>query len=436
VTAPFDPEAAGAFSRRKRLPAWPIAALLGGTPAWWLLGVADFAWVVIPLIMAWYLATRTRVRAPRGFAVWLVFLLWMFLSVTQLESSGSLIQYGYRALQYFAATILVLYVYNSARDISTRYITGSATVLWLTTIVGGFLGMLLPTTEYRSPLSYILPRGLLENDLVNHMVIRRFSQFNADAWVEVDPRPSAPYLYTNNWGNAYSLLLPLVLIYLMETRRTKRFWWVAASVPISLVPAVATMNRGMFIGVGIVIAYIAIRYGLMGNMRVLLACAAAGVAGALVLMAPPIQAQLQDRLDNSGTNESRSSVYKETLQDVSTSPLLGMGAPRANENPKLPPKGSHGQFWIVIYSHGIPATIAFVAWFIVAFFRSIRRRDFATIASGAVILASLVEFTFYGFLPVGLSLLMIASGLALRNTDSPAATAPTWNRRQLGIRAG
>lgn len=419
-----------------RLPSWPLGALLGGYPLWWALGIADFSWILFAFVMAAYLVARGSVRVPRGFGMWLLFLLWVGLSATQLLSVGDLSFFGYRALQNLSATVLFIYVYNARESITDRYLTGAASLLWVTTIIGGYLGMLLPSVVYRSPLSFVLPQALLGNDLINRMVIRRFSQFNADSWVEVAPRPSAPYLYTNNWGNAYALLLPLVLIYLFESRGTRRFWWVLASIPISLIPAISTMNRGMFIGVGVAVVYIGVRYLLMGKPFVAIACAAAIAIAAIVLVTSPVNAELQDRLDSSGTNESRSTVYLETLQDVAQSPLLGMGTPRANENPKLPPVGSHGQFWIVMHSHGVPAMIFFVGWFVSVYFKGVRRTDFTGIASGAVVLVSLVQFTFYGFVPVGMALLMAACALTLRGPTAALEVRPPSPARASGARLG
>jgi len=418
----------GTGSRHGRLPRWPVGALLGGYPLWWLLGVADASWIVFAAVMATYLIARGRVRVPRGFVFWMLFLLAALLSATQLASVGEFSLYGYRVVQYFSATVLFLYIYNAREEITNRYVGGSAFILWLTTITGGILGMLLPTTVYRSPLSYILPDFLLNNDLVNHMVIRRFAQYDPDSWVVVDPRPSAPYLYTNNWGNAYSLLLPLVLIYLMETQGSRRKWWVLVSLPLSLIPAIATMNRGMFIGVAILVVYIAVRYLLMGRVMVAVCCAVVMLVGVAALTLTPLKDQMQDRLETSGTNEGRTDVYLETLNDVAQSPILGNGGPRQNPNPKLPPVGSHGQFWIVMHSHGIPAVCFFIAWFVSAFVQGARRRDFAGIASGGAVLISLVQITFYGFVPVGMALLMVSCALTTRGPETAASQSEAVSR--------
>ena len=265
------------------------------------------------------------------------------------------------------------------------------------------------------------------------MVIRRFAQYDPDAWVPLAPRPSAPYLFTNNWGNAYSLLLPLVLIYLFETRGEKRFWWIMATLPISLVPAIATMNRGMFIGIGITIVYFAFRYLLMGRVLIAMCCIAAIALAGIVFVATPLSDQLEERAEG-GTNESRATVYEETLRDVEQSPLLGMGSPRQNPNPKLPPVGSHGQFWIVMHSHGVPAMVFFMGWFVMAFLGGVRRRDFVGIAGGGAILLSLVQFTLYGFVPVGMTLLMVSCGLVLRGPEGDGNGEPLVPRQRQSSR--
>lgn len=433
VSIPDLADGAGLGESRARLPGWPIAALLGGYPIWWAVGVADVSWIVFGFIMAAYLIARGGVRVPRGFLVWILFLLCVLVSATQLSSFGNFTLFAYRGMHYLAATVTFLYIYNAKKDISDRYIAGSAFALWITTIVGGLLGMILPTTVYRSPLSYVLPEWLLGNDLVNRMVIRRFAQYDPDAWVPLAPRPSAPYLFTNNWGNAYSLLLPLVLIYLFETRGEKRFWWIMATLPISLVPAIATMNRGMFIGIGITIVYFAFRYLLMGRVLIAMCCIAAIALAGIVFVATPLSDQLEERAEG-GTNESRATVYEETLRDVEQSPLLGMGSPRQNPNPKLPPVGSHGQFWIVMHSHGVPAMVFFMGWFVMAFLGGVRRRDFVGIAGGGAILLSLVQFTLYGFVPVGMTLLMVSCGLVLRGPEGDGNGEPLVPRQRQSSR--
>jgi O-antigen ligase len=389
-------------------------ALFAGFPFWWLVGLVDVSWIVMAAVMGLYLMRTRDVRAPRGFGWWLLFLLWMLLSAGQLDTLGRAVGFTYRALIYVSAGVLLVYVYNARASITERGVAGLMTVFWGVTVVGGYLGLLLPSTVYRTPLSYVLPGVLLDNELVNHMVIRRFAQYNPDGWFVVDPRPSAPFLYTNNWGNAYSLLLPFVIVYLVKVRRERRFWAVLALIPVSLVPALLTLNRGMFLGLGVAALYLALRYLLMGNGRVLLAVLGLGVVAGLLFTQLSVDDQLDSRVEGTSTTEDRAEIYRQTIISVQDSPLFGLGAPRPSANPNIPPVGTHGQFWMVMHSHGLPGVLFFMGWFVSCFVRSIRRKDVAGVHCNSIVLVGIMEALYYGFLPAGLPLLMMGCALALR----------------------
>lgn len=396
------------------LPAWPLAALFAGYPVWWAVGLVDVAWILMAGVMALLLLRTSDVRAPRGFGWWLIFIVWMLLSASQLDTLGRAVGFTYRALIYVSAGILLLYVYNARTHLTERAVTGLMTVFWVVTVVGGYLGLLLPTTVFRTPLSYVLPGFLLQNELVNHMVIRRFAQYNPEGWFVVDPRPSAPFLYTNNWGNAYSLLLPFVVVYLVKVRGERRFWAVLAMLPLSLVPALLTLNRGMFLGLGVAGVYLAVRYLLLGNPRVLLGVAGLGLVGGLLFVQLSVDEQLGSRVEGTSTTEDRAEIYRQTIVSVQDSPLFGLGAPRPSTNPNIPPVGTHGQFWMVLHSHGAPGVVFYLGWFVNALVRSVRRKDVTGIHSHTVVLVGIMETLYYGFLPSGLPLLMVGCALALR----------------------
>ena len=53
-----------------RNPAWPVTALLAGYPLWWLLGLADFMWIMLAIPMAFRMAAwaahgTRRIVGPR-----------------------------------------------------------------------------------------------------------------------------------------------------------------------------------------------------------------------------------------------------------------------------------------------------------------------------------------------------------------------------------
>lgn len=394
-------------------PAWPFVVLLGGYPLWWAMGFVDFAWIIFGGVMVLYLA-RHQVQVPRGFGIWLVFLVWMTLSASQLDTVGRLVGFSYRHLIYVASTVLFVYLYNARHTITDRLACGTLTVFWSITVVGGYLGMAFPTATVRTPLSYILPQGILSNELVNHMAIRRFAQYNPDGWFAVEPRPSAPFLYTNNWGNVYSLLLPVVILYLVRSWGQRRFWVILALLLASVVPAAATLNRGMFLGIGLAALYLSVRYLFRRNVTVITAVLITAVVGAGSMTQMDWDDQIDARVEGTSTTEDRAEIYVQTIISVQEAPLFGMGAPRPSTNPNIPPVGTHGQFWIVMHSHGIPGLVAFMGWFVFAFVRSFRRRDDLGLVCNAILLVGLVESLYYGFLPVGLMVLMMVVALSLR----------------------
>ena len=95
-------------------PAWPIAALLIGWPAWWVLGTSDYMPILfaIPMIrrMQGWRSSGRRIRKPPGFALWLLFLLVVVASLSAISLtapgtvpspvSNRLISFSVRFLQY------------------------------------------------------------------------------------------------------------------------------------------------------------------------------------------------------------------------------------------------------------------------------------------------------------------------------------------------
>lgn len=402
------------------LPAWPLMAMLVGYPIWWLLGPGDMMWPVVAALMVVALGRRKNVQAPRGFGMWLLFLLWMACSSVQLDSASRLLGFGYRYALYLSATAVFIYVYNSTKSLSDRRICGVLTIFWLITIAGGYLGLLFPEASFRTPLGYVLPGGLQSNELVGEMVVRRFTQFESDSFFDRDPRPSAPFLYTNNWGNAYSLLMPFVVVYLTKIRRERRFWLVAAAVPLSFVPAFLTLNRGMFLGLAVAVAYVGLRALLAGNPRVLAGVALLAIVSVVGVAALPVQERLENRLETSSTTEDRASLYKESYERTLESPLFGFGAPRPSETAGAPSAGTQGQFWMILFSHGFVGIGLFMAWLLLLFLRSVKRADPLGLACNTVILVTMLEVFYYGILATGLILVMVAGAVALR----PSPTTP------------
>lgn len=426
------------------MPRWPLVALFGLTPLWWVLGLIDMILVPTAAAMALYLiqipARGGRVRAPRGFGIWLLFLVWMLCSVVVVDTPNHLVAFTYRAAIYLGSTALFLFVYNLPGRQVGRQTAGLLTLHWLAVVGGGLLGTVLLGEVVRTPMFYVLryvSPALATNDFLNHMVVRRFAQYNPDSYLGVAGRPSAPFLYANNWGNAYSLLLPVVIAYLILLRRSRTsrdrtvFWVLSVVVVVSVVPASFTMNRGMLIGLGVAALYLAIRLALRGNVLAVAAILVLAMSGGLVFQHLAGD-RLETRLEGSGTS-TRASLYQQSLDSVPESPIFGYGVPPTSEDPDAPPVGTQGQFWMVLVSHGPVAVAAFLGFFLVAWLRSRHRWDPVGLVSSTLCLVSVVELGFYGVVPYGLPIMMTVAALALRAADRPVS-AP--DRTRAAVLAG
>ncbi len=383
-------------------------------PLWWLLGPGEAVWIVLAAVMVFYLARHGRVEVPRGFGIWLLFLVWMACSVVGIDSGGRLLGFLFRALLYLTVTVVFVYVYNARTRLTLRYVAGVLTVFWLVVVAGGYLGVLFPLLTVQTPFGLLFPPSISSNELVQEMIVRRVSQYNPTGWLKLDPRPSAPFLYTNGWGNAYSMLTPIVVAYLILVRRERRFWWLLLAIPLSFVPAFLTLNRGMFIGLGLAIVYVSVRAIARGSLTAILALAALVILVGAAFAVLPIEQRLSERVEVSSSTQDRASLYAETFSRTLESPLFGFGAPRPSASANIPSAGTQGQLWMVMFSHGFPGAALFMGWLVFAFFRSIRARDPVLVACNTVLLVVIVESTYYGIMTTGLLVAMLAAALTMR----------------------
>src|SRR5699024_65109 len=97
-----------------------------------------------------------------------------------------------------------------------------------------------------TPLSRVMPGGLLRNELVRELVMPRLAEVQ-DPWGAEEPfvRPAAPFPYTNSWGMAYALLTPLMMLVWTRMRSRGGRVLLALGMVVSVYPAAQTSNRGM-----------------------------------------------------------------------------------------------------------------------------------------------------------------------------------------------
>jgi hypothetical protein len=423
IVRPAEPVLTPALPTAAKLPRWPVTTAFALYGLWWFLGLLDFVLVPSAAVMVLYLLQARGVRVPRGWGVWAFFVLWAGASAMMLEGLGDYIGFAYRYSLLLACSVLFVYVYNARDRLTDRYVLGLLTGVWVTVVVGGYAAVLAPDFVWRTPLASLLDlvraiapgsAAILNNDLVMQMVVRPLSQYNPDSTFDIAPRPAAPFLFTNNWGNAYSILLPLVVAYALRADLWRRVL-VFVLLPLSAVPALLTLNRGMILGVVLALVYLAVRALIRGRYKLFLSTLAAVALGAALFFALPIQERLDTRLNEaSSSTETRASVYKESIAAVPGSPVFGYGTTLEGNNPNAPPIGTQGQVWIILVSHGPVALAAALGWLLLVIVGSRKRTDAVGLAAHVAVVVGTMELFYYGAVPYGLPLLLIAAALAVR----------------------
>ncbi|SDY66179.1 hypothetical protein SAMN05444365_10331 [Micromonospora pattaloongensis] len=430
------------------LPLWPLFLMFGLTPLWWAAGVFYLGWPLLGVLLFALMATRGRVPLPPASAFWLVFLGLVVLSAIRLPSPAAMLTFGLRLAFYVTALIVCAYVYSAARErADATPVLAPLCGFWLGLVLLGWLGVLAPRLSMATPMELLLPGGVAGNPFIRDMVHLHTAEYNPRSLNPIY-RPAAPFAYTNNYGSAYALTLPCVVAFVMLRGRGLFRALLLISLPLSLPPAFLTLNRGMFLSLGVGLAFLGVRATLRGNLRVAASMLGVTVLGGLVMLFIPITDMIDQRVSASDTNTDRMSLYLEVLRRVGESPLLGFGAPVTVDTVTAQaPIGTQGQLWMVLFSHGIPALVCFLGWFVAAFVICSKASSPAGQWLSVVPLIGLVQTPFYGLVNQNLTAAFFAAGFALALTGReraltrwrlarPWRTGPTVVARARVVAAG
>lgn len=417
---------------------WPVTAVLLGFPVWWVLGLSTLIFPILAVPMARHLwRTRERLRVPPGFGLWLMFLVIMFASAFALEesvpgtlggsTSSRLINYTYKAVLYLSATVLLLYVANLREsELSARRITRMLGFFFVFTAFGGMLGVLFPQGNFSTPTEALLPSSLSGNGFVQDLVHPSFAQVQDFLGYDT-PRPSAPFQYTNEWGGNFTYLVPFFVVgYIVMARRGRRTLPLLL-LAVAMVPAVLSLNRAMWLALVLSVGYVIVRLARRSPKATAGLAAAAALAG--VVIAASLGSLITARLETGHSDSRRGWLVEQAVSGSLKSPIIGWGTSRpavgngnsiaSGETPecpncKAPPIGSHGQLWLVMFSHGIVGAFFFMAFFVRQWWAFRRLASPLGIAVALVVLLWLLESTVYNGLPFALHLVMFAVALGCR----------------------
>jgi hypothetical protein len=434
----------------RRLPeSWPLWVGVAGFPVAWALGVTPVLFPLLAIPMAWRLVRRPGgVRFPPGFGIWALFLAWVLASAVALNlqapgtlppsGTGRYFAYAVRFADYCAMTIFMLYVGNAdPRRLSMRTVMSAISALCVGVVSLGVLAVLIPRGAFHSPLAGILPASMLPSDAGGESGLLRLSQVQ-DVLGYSAPRPAAPFVYTNAWGNSFSLLIVWLVVRFGVGGSARAKALTATFCAIAMVPVIYSLNRGLWIGLVLSVAYVVLRLALRGRVAVV-AVAVAGVAllGAGVAVSP-LGATIASRVDNGHSNQIRESLASGSLRAMKASPIIGYGSTRATQGsassiavgktkdcPKCGNRniGSTGQLWLLLISQGLIGTLLYFGFFLRVLW--VYRRDVSPvgIAGSLVILLSFFYALFYTALLIPLCITFLSVGLLWRNAMERRARA-------------
>ncbi|MBL7256931.1 O-antigen ligase family protein [Actinoplanes sp. LDG1-01] len=437
--------------KKTALPAWPVASILAFYPIWWALGlgVLIFALMAVPML---FLLIRRRtagrpLRLPPGFAWWAVFLIAVVVSIGALgadptgtvagHAEGRLLPAGYKAVMYAALTVLLVYAGNlTEAELPRKRLVKLLGWLFVVTVLGGLLGMVAGNFEFTSPVEWLLPSGVRNKGFVQSLVHPYAAQI-MDIVGEGQPRPAAPWGYTNTWGNNFCLLAGWLVVAAWQTRSGKAKFWAVVCLVVSVVPAVVSLNRGLWIGVGVLVLYVAVRYVLAGRLWIIGAVAVAGAVLGVALIATPLGDVVGARLDNGKSNGVRSFLIDRALDGFQDSPVIGYGGTRNTLGGRNSitvgesagcercgnfTVGGNGQLWQLLYAHGAVGTAGYLGFFAYGLWRFRRDRSAIGVAAGGAIVTSFSAMLWYNSLVTPLAFMVLAYALLWRNSTEGETT--------------
>jgi O-antigen ligase len=397
-------------------PAWPLVLLTVGMPLAYLAGVSALVWVVPGVVFGLALYRSRSVAIPSAALPLAALAAWTLVTVVRLSGVGSVPLFLYRWLLWGSALATFLWLVNPVSvRVSTRRVVDLLAALWIVLLGFGFLALLFPHVEAPSILQQVFDR-LLHHPLqgpsfLYDISVVRFAELQEFSGTFV-PRPAAPMAYTNGWGSTMGLLAPFFAVsWLGSPGRLRRNVGIALAA-LAVIPIVISTNRGLWLSLGAAVAYLAIRFALRGDLRMILGVALVGSMLVVVALATPLHQSITSRFSGAeASNETRSRLYDTALEKTKESPLLGNGAPESTgDGPAI---GTHGLMWYVMFSHGFPAVVllfAAAATLLVATFRAQTR---IAMAAHLSIVVFAVQIPFYGLFPQ-IVLIGVAAGVAWR----------------------
>jgi hypothetical protein len=436
--------------------AWPLTWLLAGYPVWWGLGLGVLIFPVMAVPMGVQLIGRRSargvprfgrgpMRVPGEVGVWVLFLVMVVLGVAALgvdpvgtvhnSVAGRVPGVAFRLVEYGSLTVLLVYAAGvREKALPQRRLVGLLAWLFVVTVAGGLLGTVAGRFEFSSPVELLLPGHLRHNSFVQSLVHPSAAQL-MEVLGYASPRPAAPWGYTNTWGNNFALLVGWFVVACLAVRPRGRYGRLLrlgalACLVVALVPAVYSLNRGLWIDLGLAAVYVAVRLALRGRPWAVGALAGTIAVIVVLLLVTPLGGLVGSRLDHGKSNNVRAYVTAKALDGVWESPVIGLGTTRNTQGSDQSIAvggtadcqrcgthtiGGNGQLWQVLYLHGVLGASLYCGFFLLVLWRHRHDASPVGLAGGTAIVVSLASMLYYNSLVTPLAFTFLSCALLWRN---------------------
>lgn len=404
-----------AYSKIPALPAWPLYTLLYGFPLIWALGLGQFAPTILASIMVFYMVVRRNILVYKTQWIWFALIFWCVVSTVSLHGGSDILAWGLRWVNILNVGIYGVYFFNARTSITNQGLMGGLVTVWYTVVILGYLALLFPEFRLTTPMSFLLPGGLKQNELVRDYVMPPLAEIQLP-WGAPEPyiRPSAPFPYANSWGLAFTFLTPVVIATLMVADKLRTKIILGISIILGLVPAIATSNRGMFIGLGIAVVYVVLRYVLSGNLKVAFYSVVAAALAVAGLFASGAIAKILGRQEYSDSTGGRASLYQATWDAVMQSPVVGYGTSRMNVSIGIS-MGTQGYLWALMFCFGLVGLALFVIFMLSSIISTWDVQSAAGLWIHSVPVTAICVFIFYSFDIMQMAAMMLCLTMIMRS---------------------
>jgi len=362
------------------------------------------------------------VRVPKGFGWWLAFMFWVALSATQLDGSADIVAFSYRFSVYLAATLMFVYVFNeSEARLPTERVLSLLTGLAIAATAGGLIGVLAPRLNFPSVLELVLPDRIARNEQLQTLSHVQFAQVQR-LYGRVIGRPHALFSFTNEWGSAVGILIPVAIASLLvKSTSSGRRILVVSLLFLSTFSIVVSLNRGLWISLAIAFGYSTFRFALKRQLLPIVLAAVVVVLLGAALYWTPLGDLAGERVASGHSDEGRTSLYQQAISLANERPVLGWGTPQPRtDQPDGPSVGTHGHLWLVSVSQGWVGLALYLAWWLRVLWTGFRQATSVGIWIHAAVVVFAVQMVFYEHTPIQLPIVMVLAAVLARAKQRPA----------------